>query len=58
MSEYFLLGFVIVDSSAQIAHFLYEDQTNFQTVTFSALEKSSVNDERKFKEMLKVVNRM
>ena len=58
MNEYFLLGFVIVDSSSQIAHFLYEDQTNFQTVTFSALEKSNVNDERKFKEMLKVVNRI
>lgn len=58
MNQYFLLGFVIVDSSSQVAHFLFEDQTNFQTVTFSALEKSSVNDERKFKEMLKVVNRM
>ena len=58
MNSYFLLGFVIVDSSAQIAHFLFEDQTDFQTVTFSALEKSNVNDERKFKEMLKVVNRI
>lgn len=58
LNTYFLLGFVIVDSSAQIAHFLFEDQNDFQTVTFSALEKSSVNDERKFKEMLKVVNRM
>jgi len=58
MNHYFLLGFVIVDNSSQIAHFLFEDQENFQTVTFSALEKSSVNDERKFKEMLKVVNRM
>ena len=58
MNQYFLLGFVIVDNSSQIAHFLFEDQENFQTVTFSALEKSSVNDERKFKEMLKVVNRM
>jgi len=58
MNEYFLLGFVIVDNSSQVAHFLFEDQTNFQTVTFSALEKSAVNDERKFKEMLKLVNRM
>ena len=58
MNHYFLLGFVIVDNSSQIAHFLFEDQINFQTVTFSALEKSSVNDERKFKEMLKVVKRV
>jgi hypothetical protein len=58
LNTYFLLGFVIVDNSAQMAHFLFEDQEEFQTVTFSALEKSSVNDERKFKEMLKVVNRI
>lgn len=58
MNTYYLLGFVIVDNSAQVAHFLFEDHDDFQTVTFSALEKSSVNDERKFKEMLKVVNRV
>lgn len=57
IDEYFLLGFVIVDNSAEIAHFLFEDQTDFQTLTFSALEKASANDERKFKEMLKIVNR-
>jgi len=58
INTYFLLGFVVVDSSSEIAHFLFEDQDNFQTLTFSALEKSNVNDERKFKEMLKVVNRI
>lgn len=58
MSSYFLLGFVIVDSSAQIAHFMFDGQDDFQSVTFSALEKANTNDERKFKEMLKVINRI
>lgn len=58
MSSYFLLGFVIVDSSAQIAHFKFDGQDDFQSVTFSALEKANTSDERKFKEMLKVINRI
>jgi hypothetical protein len=58
MNSYFLLGFVIVDSSAQIAHFKFDGQDDFQSVTFSALEKANTSDERKFKEMLKVINRI
>ena len=57
MQSYFLLGFVIVDSSAQIAHFMFDGQSDFQSITFSALEKANTSDERKFKEMLKVINR-
>ena len=57
MQTYFLLGFVIVDTSAQVAHFMFDGQTDFQSVTFSALEKANTSDERKFKEMLKVINR-
>lgn len=58
MDQYYLLGFVIVDNSAQVVDFIFEnDRKNFQTVTFSALEKAGSNDERKFKEMLKAVNR-
>ena len=58
MSQYFLLGFAIVDSSSQVAHFIFDGDPDFQSVTFSALERSGSNDERKFKEMLKTINRM
>lgn len=58
MQSYFLLGFVIVDTSAQIAHFVYDGQNDFQSLTFSALEKVNTSDERKFKDMLKVINRI
>jgi hypothetical protein len=57
MQTYFLLGFVVVDNSTQIAHFLFDGQQNFQSVTFSGLERENSGDERKFKEMLKVINR-
>lgn len=58
MKEYFLLGFVIVDSSAQLVHFLFDGDTDTQTVSFSGLEKANVNSERTFREMLKTMNRI
>jgi hypothetical protein len=57
MQTYFLLGFVVVDNSTQIAHFMFDGQQNYQSVTFSGLERENSGDERKFKEMLKVINR-
>jgi len=58
MREYFLLGFVIVDSSAQLVHFYFDKDRDVQTVSFSALEKTNVNSERTFREMLKTMNRI
>ena len=57
METFYLLGLVIVDTSSQMAHFLFDGHTDFQTVSFSGLEKENTNSERKFKEMLKVINR-
>lgn len=57
MKEYYLLGFVVVDNSAQIAHFMFDGDVDFQSVSFSGMEKENTRDERKFKEMLKVINR-
>lgn len=58
MEKYFLLGFVIVDTSTQSAAFLYDGRVDYETVSFSGLEKENTASERKFKEMLKAVNRM
>jgi len=57
MDTYYLLGFTVVDSSAQVAHFYFDGNTDFESVSFSGLEKENTRDERKFKEMLKVINR-
>lgn len=58
MREYFLLGFVIVDSSAQLVHFYFDGDRDVQIVSFSGLEKANVNSERTFREMLKTMNRI
>ena len=57
MSTYFLLGFVVVDNASQIVHFYFDGNTDFESISFSGLEKENSNSERKFKEMLKVINR-
>lgn len=57
MKTYYLLGFVVVDNSAQVAHFMFDGDVDYQSVSFSGLEKENTRDERKFKEMLKVINR-
>ena len=56
MNQYFLLAFVIVDNSAQIAHFMFDGQTSFQSVTFSALERENTN-KADLRETLKLINR-
>lgn len=57
MNTYFLLGFVIVDVATQLVHFKFENSNDFQSVTFSGLEKENGSDAKKFKEMLKFMNR-
>lgn len=60
MSEYFLLGFAVVDNSTQIAHFLFDGQEEFQSVTFSALEreKSGGGGGNDFKDVIKLIQRV
>ena len=55
MKEYFLLSFVVVDSSLEVAHFLFDGQMNFQSVSFNGLEKEN-NSKNDFKEVMKLVN--
>lgn len=57
MDSYYLLGFVIVDVGSQVAHFYFDGDEDFQSVSFGGLEKENSRDERKFKEMLKTINR-
>jgi hypothetical protein len=44
MQTYFLLGFVVVDNSTQIAHFKFDGQDAFQSYRFDALQRENSND--------------
>jgi hypothetical protein len=57
MNTFFLLGFVVVDTSTQIAHFLFDGQTAFQSVTFNGLQREN-SASTDTKEILKLINRI
>lgn len=59
MQQYFLLGFVIVDNSSQITHFLFDGNTDFQSVSFSGLERDAKSGGGvDFKDVMKLVQRI
>lgn len=55
MQEYFLLSFVIVDSSQELAMFLFDGENHFQTMSFTGLEREN-NNKNDFKEIYKMIN--
>ena len=57
IDELFLITFIVVDTASQICHFKYEASDDYESVSFSGLERENSSDERKFKEMLKALNR-
>lgn len=57
MQQYFLLSFVIIDQSSQLVYFMFDGNTEFETISFTALERENSNKSNDFKEMLKLINR-
>jgi hypothetical protein len=43
MNYFFLLGFVIVDPSSELAYFFFDGQTAFQPLSYAALERENTN---------------
>ena len=58
MKEYFLLGYIVVDSSDETVRVMYDGQSKFQFYTFASLERENNNQERAFKQMLRDVKKM
>lgn len=55
MNDYFLLGFVVVDSSQELVHFLFDGESSFETLSFNGLEKEN-NSKNDFKEIYKMIS--
>ena len=55
MDRYFLLGFVIVDEAQELCHFIFDGETNYQTLSFKGLEREK-NTKNEFKEIYKMIN--
>lgn len=57
MSNYFLIAFVIVDPALQRVKFLFDGQTQFETLTYATLARESSTNDKQFKEMLNMLGR-
>lgn len=58
MNEYFLISITVVDPGAQMAHFLFDGNEDYQTVTFTGLERADTHGDGNFKDILKLVQRI
>lgn len=59
MDANFLLGFVVLDQTNEIAYVMYDgvNQNQFQQYSFAALEREQKNNERDMRELFRLVNR-
>ena len=58
MDQYFLLGLVIMDSSIEVAHFLFDGRNDFEEYSYNALERENSNSSRDIKNIMQVLGRM
>ena len=57
MKQYFLLSFVRVNPALQRVDFLFDGNSQFDTTTYSTLSKEGGKDDKKFKDMMKMLGR-
>lgn len=57
MDEYFLLGFVTVNPGTQRVDFQFDGNEQTETVTLNTLIREETRDDKKFKDMMKMIGR-
>lgn len=57
IEHYHLLSFAIVDSSSELAYFLFDGDSNFQTFSFNALERENRNAGNDMKALVSLMTR-
>ena len=58
MKKFFLLCFIVTDDALEVAHFKYDGQKSYQTISYAGLEKENSNGARQFKDILHAVQRI
>jgi hypothetical protein len=58
LESYGFLQFIIVDSAAEVAHFMVDGDDRFATNTFKGLERQNGDSDKQFKEILRAVNKL
>ena len=57
MYNYFMLGFVIVDQGLTRVHIMIDGDSDFETYTYAGLDKEGQQNDKQFKEMMKMLGR-
>jgi hypothetical protein len=58
MDNLFLLGFVVVDPSTEVSHFLFDGRNGYEEYSFNSLEKENSNSAKDIKNIMQVLGRM
>ncbi|MEI2423164.1 hypothetical protein V6O07_23015 [Arthrospira platensis SPKY2] len=58
MSSYYLLAFVIVDPSAEIAKFLFDGENDFSQQSYTSLERENSNQAKEVKNIMQILGKM
>lgn len=58
IKSYYLLGFVILDSSLEVAHFMFDGDVDFSQLSFTALERENSNQAREMKNMMQLLGKL
>jgi hypothetical protein len=54
---FFLLGFVIIDTSTEIVHFFFDGEEDYQTFSFASLEREARNSNNDIKSLVSLMNK-
>jgi hypothetical protein len=55
---FFLLGFVIVDSAAEISYFLFDGYNDYQKYSFNSLERENKNTGNEVKSLVNLMRKL
>ena len=58
MDQLYLLSFVIVDPSVETCYFMFDGRSNFETYSFTALERENSNSKREVQNIMQILGRM
>jgi uncharacterized membrane protein YgcG len=58
MDYYFLLGFVILDPSTELAYFMFDGYSGYQTFSYEALERENQNTAKELKNIMTVLGKL
>lgn len=58
MKRLFLLGFVIMDTSTEVAYFMFDGRNTYEEYSFNQLERENSNSTKDIKNIMQILGRM